>query len=82
MPSRQVASPNTAEVTVAVTPSDTVAQPVPFRALWVGAAGNISITFGDGTSFTFVGVPAGFFPHGGVRVNATGTTAASIGAVY
>lgn len=82
MPSRQVASPNTAEAAVTVTPSDVTNQPVPFRALWVGVAGNLSITFNDGTSFTFVGVPVGFFPCGGVRVNATGTTAASLGAMY
>lgn len=82
MPSRQTANPNTAEVTVAVTPSDTVNQAVPFRALWVGVSGDISITFGDGTTFVFVGVPNGFFAHGGVRVNALGTTALSIGASY
>lgn len=82
MPVPQIASANTGEVTAAVTPSDSVNQPVRFRALWIGVAGNVSITFSDGTSFTFVGVPIGMFPHGGVRVNATGTTASSIGAVY
>lgn len=82
MPTFQIASPNTAECTVAVTPSDTVNQPVPFRALWVGVAGNISIQFFDDTSFTFLNVPVGFFPHGGARVNATGTTATSLGATY
>jgi hypothetical protein len=82
MPSLQTANPNTAEVTVAVVPSNTVVQPVPFRALWVGVAGDISVTFVDGSTFVFVSVPNGFFPHGGIRVNATGTTASSIGAVY
>ena len=82
MPTRQVTHSNPGEVTVAITPSDTVVQPVPFRAIWVGVTGNISVTFYDGTSFTFVGVPVGMFSHGGIRVNATGTTATSLGAVY
>lgn len=82
MPRPQLPNPNTAEVTVAVAPSDTVSSAVPFRALWIGVGGNLSISFYDGTSFVFQNVVAGFFPHGGVRVNATGTTASAIGAVY
>lgn len=83
MPVQQTASPNTAESAATVTPSDTVDQPVPFRALWIGVGGNVSINFGDRTSVTFVGVPAGsMLPVGGVRVNATNTTASSIVAVY
>lgn len=82
MPTPQTASANTAEGAAPVTPSDTVNQPVRFRALWVGVGGNISVFFADGTSVVFVGVPVGMFPVGGLRVNATGTTAASLVAVY
>ena len=82
MPSRQVASPNTAESAVAVVPSDTVSQPVPFRALYIGNTGNVNVVFSDGSTYTFAGVPAGIFAVGGVRVNATGTTATSIAALY
>lgn len=77
------ASPDTGEYAVSVTPSDTVDQTVAFRALWIGVTGNVSIQFRDGTSATFVGVPAGYMlPVGGIRVNSTGTTATSILAVY
>jgi hypothetical protein len=83
MPVQQTASPNTAENAAAVVPHDSTNQAVAFRALWIGVGGNVSIAFSDGTSATFVGVPAGsMLPVGGVRVNATGTTASSILAVY
>jgi hypothetical protein len=29
------------------------------RALWVGAAGDITVTMGSGASVTFAGIPAG-----------------------
>jgi len=79
---RQIASANTAEGAVVITPSDTANQPIPFRAVWVGTGGNISMFFSDGTSVVFNSVPAGMFAVGGLRVNATGTTAASLVAVY
>ncbi len=82
MPVRQTASANTGESAATITPSDTVAQTVPFRAIWVGVAGNISLAFSDGTSATFVGVPVGMFPMGGIRVNATATTATTMVAIY
>lgn len=82
MPVPQSASANTAEGAAPVTPSDSVNQPVRFRALWVGIAGNISLFFADNTSVVFVGVPIGMFPVGGLRVNLTNTTAASLVAVY
>lgn len=76
-------SANTAQTAVAVTPSDTGNQPVPFRALWVGGAGNVSIQFADGTSALFSGVSAGYMlAVGGVRVNSTNTTATLMLAVY
>lgn len=77
------ASSNTAVYAAAVTPSDTTLQTVPFRALWIGGAGNVSIQMADGTAVLFSGVAAGYMlPVGGVRVNATSTTATLIVAVY
>ena len=79
---KKAPSPDTAETAVVVTPSDTVGTSAPFRALWVGGAGNVSIQMADGTSVVFAGVPAGvMLPVGGVRVNATNTTATLIVAV-
>ena len=82
MPVRQIASANTAEGGAVITPSNTVNQPVPFRAIWVGTGGNIDLFFSDGTSVVFSSVPAGMFAVGGLRVNAAGTTAANLVAVY
>ena len=83
MPNRLAASPNTSEAAVAVTPSNSQNQPVPFRALWVGTGGDVSITFTDGTTAVFKNVPGGFaLPQGGARVNATGTTASDLLAMY
>ena len=76
------ASPNTAQTAVTVTPSDTISQAVPFRALWIGVTGNVSILFADATTATFQNVPVGMLPVGGVRVNNTGTTATMMLAVY
>lgn len=42
----------------AVTKSDTTVLS-PTRALWVGGAGDLAVTMLDGTTATFVGVPAG-----------------------
>jgi len=72
----------------AVTPSDSTDLALgTCRALYVGAAGNISIddlsgkTAGE--SVVFVGVAAGsILPVQTARVNATGTTATSIVALY
>ena len=76
-------SPNTAQTAVAVTPSDGTNQAVPFRALWIGGTGNVNIAFADGTNAIFTAVPTGYMlAVGGVRVNATSTTATSILAVY
>lgn len=83
MPVPQTPSPNTATAAAAVTPHDSTNQAVPFRALWIGVGGNVVVVFGDGTTATFVGVPAGsMLPVGGVRVNNTNTTASSILAIY
>ena len=54
------------------------------RGLYVGAAGNLVVTlWSDTASVTFVAVPAGtLLPLLAKRVHATGTTAASIVALW
>lgn len=67
----------------AVTPSDsTVLTRV--RALYVGGAGNVAVTFpGNPTAVTFVGVMAGaVLPVQAEKVMSTNTTATSIVALY
>lgn len=65
---------------VAVTPHDTNDLTNISRALWVGAAGNVSVILAeDSTAVTLVGVPAGtLLPLRVKRVRATNTTATSI----
>ena len=64
-----------AAVTVADTGTDTNG---PFRALWVGAAGNVKVTTRDGSTFTLVGVAAGtLIPVAASLVWSTGTTVAT-----
>lgn len=66
---------------VSVTPSDTTVLRV-CRGLWVGGAGDLALTFEDGTQATLVAVPAGTLMP--VRVSAVraATTATSIVALY
>lgn len=80
---------------VAVTASDTTHLPVT-RALYIGATGNIAVVFADANldatadataaqavDVVFVSVSAGtVLPFQVVRVLSTGTTAASIVALY
>jgi hypothetical protein len=68
----------------AVTPSDsTDLSPLP-RALYIGGDGNVSVdTFGGTESLIFNGAKAGsIIPMAVRRVNATGTTATNIVAMY
>ena len=65
----------------AVTPSDSVNLPAPTRGLYVGVTGNISIEMSNGTVI-FSNVLAGIFPIQCTRVNATGTTATNIVALW
>jgi hypothetical protein len=60
---------------IAVTPSDTTADPAgPFAALYMPATGNLKITTVRGTAVTFTAVPAGtFIPVATQRVWATGS---------
>ena len=51
--------------------------------LYVGGEGNLSVTTSSGSTAVFVGLVAGtFFPVNVVRVNATGTTATNIVAIW
>lgn len=67
-----------------VTPSDTVSQADGVcRALYVGVAGNITAVMANsGTAVLFSNVAVGIFPIQVFRVNATGTTATNIVALY
>lgn len=68
-----------AQAAYEITTTDTTAFASPFRALYIGGAGNVAlITFG-GASITFNGLLAGsILPVGGQRVNATNTTATNL----
>lgn len=67
----------------AVTPHDTNELTVVSRALWVGSAGDLAVLMVDGTTATFVGIPAGtLMPLRVRRVNSTDTTASSIVSLY
>lgn len=64
---------------IALTPSDTVNFTNSIRAVYVGVGGNITLVNPDGTTCLFVGVPQGtLLPTECKRINATGTTAASL----
>jgi hypothetical protein len=67
----------------AVTPSDSTVFSQPTRGLYVGVAGNISVTMlgynNSNTALTFTGVQAGtILPIRVIQVKATSTTASSI----
>lgn len=67
----------------AVTPSDAADLPFLTRALYVGETGNLSVRMAGGQSVALANVPAGsFLPIRAEGVNATGTTAASIVALW
>lgn len=62
----------------AITPNDTTVFAAT-RALWIGGAGAVAVTFADGTTATLSGVPAGTrLPIAVTQVKATGTTATLI----
>jgi hypothetical protein len=68
----------------AVTTSDATIYVQPTRALYIGAAGNLTVDMADGgSSVLFVGVQGGtLLPIQVTRIYATGTTATSIVALY
>lgn len=75
---------HSATVCLAVTPSDSTDLTYSTcRAIYVGGAGNISLVDGNGATIVFSGVTAGsILPVQTARINATGTTATSIIALY
>jgi S1-C subfamily serine protease len=67
---------------VAVVPSDSTVLDKT-RAIYVGGAGNITVTMADGGDATFAAIGAGIIHQLGViKIKATGTTATSILALY
>ncbi len=68
----------------AIYPHDSVANPSePGEAIYVGGTGTVTAVTSTGATVAFVGVPAGkILPISVVRVNATGTTATSLVALY
>ena len=63
----------------AITPSDTVNFASPFRSIYVGVGGNITLVTMGGSTLLFVGVLQGsILPMSGVRVNSTATAASSL----
>jgi hypothetical protein len=65
----------------AVTPSDSINLAAPTRSLYVGTTGNISVVMLNGT-VVFNTVAVGILPVQCTRVNATGTTASNIVALW
>lgn len=75
-PSYQI---DAAEYGYAVTPSDTVSGPCPFKMLFCGGAGNITYLDMGNNVVTLTGCLLGTqYWICGKRVNATGTTATNI----
>jgi hypothetical protein len=67
----------------AITPSDTVNMAAGCRGIYVGGAGNLSLVGEDNTATVFTAVPVGtFMPCGVRRVNAAGTSATLLVALY
>jgi len=67
-----------------ITPSDTVDLPGLTHALWVGGAGDVAAVMQNGTMpVVLAAVPAGsWLPLAAKRINATGTTATGLVALY
>ena len=62
-----------------VTPSDSAQITKAHRAVYVGGAGNLTVTLADGDDVTFVGVAAGtVLPVICSIIKSTGTTATNI----
>jgi hypothetical protein len=53
----------------------------PFKRLWIGVTGNVTIRTLQGEDVQFLNVPVGWFDVAGLQVR-TATTATSIVAVY
>ena len=67
----------------AVTPSNTVGYDRMARAFYVGTTGDVVVLTSEGNAVTFTAVPAGaIIPINHTRINATGTTASNIVALF
>lgn len=79
-----MSTPNPASLAYVVTPSNTVNFPQgTCRALYVGSGGNITVLLDNGDTVTFANAQTGsVLPVECLRVNATGTTASSLIALY
>lgn len=66
---------------VAVAPSDSTNLNYECRSLYVGVSGDVTAVVG-GTAVLFKAAPVGVLPIRCTRVNATGTTATNIVALY
>ena len=64
-----------------VTPSDTVSLTMEANGIYT-SGGDVSVMLTDGSSVQFVALPAGFLPLRIRRVNATGTTAENVTAMF
>lgn len=65
-----------------ITPSNTVDMPV-VCLVYVNGAGDVSLVADDGTAITYTGLTVGtILPIQARRVNATGTTSASLIGIY
>jgi len=67
---------------VAVSPSNTDNLPAPTRAIYVGSTGGNIVAVMNGVPITFIAVPAGILPILCTRINATGTTATNLVALW
>jgi hypothetical protein len=66
-----------------ITPSDTVDLPKVTHAIWVGGTGDVAAVNQSGIVQVITAVPAGsWLPLAVKRINATGTTATAILALY
>ncbi|PWC96962.1 hypothetical protein [Azospirillum sp. TSO5] len=67
----------------AVSPSDSAVLSQPTRAVFVGGAGNLAVTYLDGSTDTLQSVTAGsILPIRVTKVMATNTTATKISGLY
>lgn len=63
----------------AITPDDSTGLPETTRAIYVGTAGDISVTLASGADVTFVNIPSGtLLPIRASHVKSTSTTAINV----
>jgi hypothetical protein len=68
---------------VAIAPSDTVDLTSPARSIYVGTTGNLTVVmYPSREVVSFLTVPVGVLPIQVARVNATGTSAANLVALW